>query len=158
MARSILRNVNRSDKYEISIVQKLTNDAEGNNVFPTIRELLCFAAMLGYALGKKNKFPENYKKHDVSWAQFLANESDDYIYLIAVGDTKSTECLKSEPVIDLVDIFEEYINGGFEVILSWFSKYSNQNGLKAVVSGLFDEGFINSENISKEEIVKSLSF
>ena len=154
----MLRNVNRSEKYEISIVQKLTNDPEGNNVFPTIRELLCFAAMLGYALGKKHKFPENYKKHDVSWAQFLANESDDYIYLIAVADTKSTECLKSEPVIDLVDIFEEYINGGFEVILSWFSKYSNQNGLKAIVSGLFDEGFINSENISKEEIVKSLSF
>ena len=158
MARNMLRNVNRSEKYEISIVQKLTNDPEGNNVFPTIRELLCFAAMLGYALGKKNKFPENYKKNDVSWAQFLANESDDYIYLIAVADTKSTECLKSEPVIDLVDIFEEYINGGFEVILSWFSKYSNQNGLKAIVSGLFDEGFINSENISKEEIVKSLSF
>ena len=59
MARNTLRNVNRSDKYEIPIVQKLTNDPQGNNVFPTIRELLCFAAMLGYALGKKNKFPEN---------------------------------------------------------------------------------------------------
>ena len=43
---------------EVSIVQKLVNDPDGKNVFPTIRELLCFAAMLGYALGKKIKFPE----------------------------------------------------------------------------------------------------
>ena len=158
MARNTLRNVNRSDKYEIPIVQKLTNDPQGNNVFPTIRELLCFAAILGYALGKKNKFPENHKKHDVSWSTFVANDSDDYIYFIGVADTKNTDCLKSDTDIDLVDIFEEYINGGFEIILSWFSKYSNQDGLKNIISGLFDEGFINSEDVSKEDIMKSLTF
>ena len=158
MARNALRNVNRSEKYEVSIVQKLVNDPDGKNVFPTIRELLCFAAMLGYALGKKIKFPENFKKNDVSWSQFVANDSDDYIYFIAVCDTKSTECLKSDPDFDLVDIFEEYINGGFEVISTWFLKYSNQNCLKAIISGLYDEGFIDNQNIDREDIMKSISF
>jgi dnd system-associated protein 4 len=158
MARNALRNVNRSEKYEASIVQKLVNDPDGKNVFPTIRELLCFAAMLGYALGKKIKFPENFKKNDVSWAQFVANDSDDYIYFIAVCDTKSTDCLKSNPNFDLVDVFEEYINGGFEVISTWFLKYSNQNCLKAIISGLYDEGFIDNQNIDRESIMKSISF
>ena len=158
MTRNLLRNVNRSDKYEISIIQKLTNDPEGNNIFPTIRELLCFAAMLGYALGKKIKFQENFKKHDVSWAQFVANESDDYIYFIAVCDTKNTDCLKSDTDIDLVDIFEEYINGGFEIISDWFAKYSTQSGLKVIISGLYDEGFIDNQNIEHEEIMKAINF
>ena len=158
MSKNFIRNVNRSEKYEIPIVQKLTNSSDGNNVFPTIRELLCFAAMLGYSLGKKNKFPENYKKNDVSWAQFIANGSDEYIYFLAVCDTKGTDCLKSDTNFDLVEIFEEYINGGFEIILDWFSRYSSQDTLKAIISGLYDEGFINSENISKEDIMKSLTF
>ena len=158
MSRSVLRSVNRSEKYEIPIVQKLTNSSDGNNVFPTIRELLCFAAMLGYSLGKKIKFPENYKKNDVSWAQFIANGSDEYIYFLAVCDTKGTDCLKSDTNIDLVDIFEEYINGGFEVILDWFSKYSSQDPLKAIISGLYNEGFINNHQIKREELLKSISF
>ena len=99
MAR--LRSVVRSKDHE-EMVQKLSRQSvDGKQtVFRTIRELLCFAAMLGFQMGKKAPLAENVRGEDVMIEEFERNESVDLIYLIAVADTGGTEILKSDSDID----------------------------------------------------------
>ena len=153
MPRLKIRNVNRSDINE-NLVQELV---VGKKIFSTIRELLCFAAMLGYSLKKKKRLPDG-KKHDVSYQQFEANDAIDNIYLISVCDTKSTDCLKPDSEVDIVTIFEEYAHAGLEIIQSWYVKYSTQDPQKALILGLYDEKFIDNEQISNEEIKEAIKF
>lgn len=153
MPRLRIRNVYRSEFNE-NLVQELVTEKK---IFSTIRELLCFSAMLGYALQRRKKLPDG-KKNDVSYQQFEANDAVDNIYLIAVCETQSTDCLRPESEVDMVTIFEEYAHGGLETIQSWYSKYSTQDPQKALISGLYDEKFIDNEQISKDEIREAIKF
>ena len=98
MAR--LRNINRSRKNE-DLVQRLATEKHpetDKTLFTTIRELLCFAAMLGYA--EKRRVPLNQKDgvEDVSYQQFEANDANDYIFLIALAETGSIDVFKADSV------------------------------------------------------------
>lgn len=153
MPRLRIRNVNRSDLHE-DLVQDLVT---GKKIFSTIRELLCFSAMLGYALKQRKKLPDG-KKHDVSYQQFEANDAVDNIYLISVCETKSTDCLRPDSDVDMVTIFEEYAHAGLEIIKSWYTKYSTQEPQKALILGLYDEKFIDNQDISNDQIKESIKF
>ena len=155
MAR--MRNVNRSQRYE-ALVQGLARQGEGGSIFSTIRELMCFAALLGYELGTREKLPKDLGTEDIQLSVFENNDSIDYIYMIAVGETGNTDVFRSDSEIDMVTIFEEYAHGGLGVIEDWMNQFSDAEGFKAIIQGLYSRGFITDETISEEDLIKSVSF
>ena len=155
MAR--LRNVNRSQKYE-ALVQGLARQGNGGSVFSTIRELMCFAALLGYELGAREQLPTDKGVEDIQISIFENNDSIDYIYMIAVGETGGTDVLRSDSEIDMVTIFEEYAHGGLGIIEDWMNQFSDTEGFKAIIQGLYSSGFISDETISEQDLIKSVSF
>ena len=58
----------------------------------------------------------------------------------------------------MVTIFEEYAHGGLGVIEDWMNQFSDAEGLKAIIQGLYSRGFITDETISEEDLIKSVSF
>ena len=157
MAR--LRSVVRSEEHE-KMVQNLSRQSvDGKQtVFRTIRELICFAAMLGFQMGKRSTLPDNKRGEDVMIEEFERNESIDLIYLIAVAHTGGTEVLKSDAEIDMVSIFEEYANGGFEILKGWLHKYRDEVGFQAILQGLKENGLIDDETADLQTIMDSVKF
>ena len=111
-------NINRSriheDMVQVLAVEKL-NGARWS-LFPTIRELLCFAALLGYSEGRRVPLDRSQGVEDVSYQQFERGDAEDLIYLIALAETKDPSVLKDGEEGRCATIFEEYVNGGLEVI------------------------------------------
>ena len=154
-----LRAVVRSKEHEKMIQNLSGQSVDGNQtVFKTIRELICFAAMLGYQMDKRSTLPDNKRGEDVMIEEFQRNESIDFIYLIAVADTGGTEVLKSDAEIDMVSIFEEYANGGFEILKGWLHKYRDAVGFQAILQGLKENDFIDDETADLQTIMDSLKF
>lgn len=111
-------NINRSHVHE-DMVQRLAMQklpGSDRTLFPTIRELLCFSALLGYS--EKRRIPIDRDKgvEDVQYEIFERGGTDDLIYLIALAETKDPEVLKDGEEKRCVNIFEEYANGGLQII------------------------------------------
>jgi dnd system-associated protein 4 len=157
MAR--LRAVVRSKEHE-DMVQKLARrSVDGKpTVFGTIRELICFAAMLGYQMGQRSIITDKKRGESVMIEEFNRNDTVDLIYLVAVADTAGTEVLKSDAEIDMVSIFEEYANGGFEILKAWLHRYQDQTGFQAILQGLKENGFIDNETVDMQTILESFKF
>lgn len=153
MAR--LRSVVRSRDHEDMVQRLSATSVDGTpTVFKTIRELLCFAAMLGFQMGKSS--PPSVRGEDVLIEEFNRNNSVDYIYLIAVAHTGDTEILKAESDIDMISIFEEYINGGLSVINGWLVQYRDEQGFGAILQGLKENGFIKDDIADLQTIIDNM--
>ena len=111
-------NINRSRVHE-DMVQRLAMEklpGTQRTLFPTIRELLCFAALLGYSERRRLPLEREKGVEDVSYQQFERGDSEDLIYLIALAETKDPEVLKDGGEDRCANIFEEYANGGLQII------------------------------------------
>ena len=78
-----LRNINRSDEHE-DFVQKLAvrnHPIKKRSIFPTIKDLLCFAAMLGFSEGKRIPLSSTHKKHDIQRQIFIDDGKINLIFL-----------------------------------------------------------------------------
>ena len=89
----------------------------GQKIFPSYRELLVFAAMVGFHHDKKSMV--NEKGFDIPQRIFESNESDAYIYLCALQDQKSGEIFREKNDNECWKIFESYANSGLEIINNW---------------------------------------
>jgi dnd system-associated protein 4 len=139
--RSIIRS-----KAHGPLIAKLTlkDPKTGIAAFPTIKALQCYAALLGF--DQKRREPLDKKEtENIEWHTFNNDGYTQYIYLIALAETKSINVLKydvdnSQPgdaEEDMVRIFEEYANGGFAILESWLSKTpGDPYGAKAILNGL----------------------
>lgn len=152
-----LRSVVRNKQHE-QMVQQLKTPDEGKGVFGTFRELMCFAAVLGYQMGRRTSIPDNSRGPDIMIEEFNRNDSVDLIYLMAVAESKSADILKSDSEIDMVTIFEEYANGGLEIIKSWMTQYNDPIGFQAILQGLKSNGFIDDETAKIEDIMETFKF
>ena len=89
-------NINRSRIYE-DVVQKLAgNNLPGvdRRLFPTIRELLCFAALLGFSESRRVPLDRSQGVEDISYQQFERGDSENLIYLIALADNGTIDILR----------------------------------------------------------------
>ena len=111
-------NINRSRIHEDMVQRLAVHKLPGADraLFPTIRELLCFAALLGYS--ERRRLPLDREKgvEDVSYQQFERGDAEDLIYLIALAESKDPDVLKDGEESRCAAIFEEYANGGLQII------------------------------------------
>tara|TARA_B100001175_G_C19183934_1_gene483415 strand:- start:102 stop:578 length:477 start_codon:yes stop_codon:yes gene_type:complete len=152
-----LRNINRSDEHE-EFVQKLAirnHSIKKSSIFPTIKDLLCFAATLGFSEGKRVPLSSEHKKHDIQRQIFIDDGKINLIFLIALSELKDVNILRDDNEVDIIEIFEEYANGGLEIMKSWeLDVPDDGNGDKAIVNGLIKNKYlsINQEEDSKTPI------
>ena len=111
-------SINRSRIHEELVQNLAVNKVPGaeRSLFPTIRELICFAALLGYSEGRRIPIDKDKGVEDISYQQFERGDSEDLIYLIALADTKDPSILKEGQERRCADVFEEYANGGLQII------------------------------------------
>jgi dnd system-associated protein 4 len=96
MTKNTFPNINRSKIHEELVqslaVEKLNGAAR--SIFPTIRELLCFAAILGFSKSKRIPLDKSKGTEDVSYQQMERFGDDELIFLIAVAEENDAEILK----------------------------------------------------------------
>lgn len=149
-----MRSIYRS-KEHADIIKKLMdkNPETGLAVFSTIKALQCFAAVLGFDQGRRKKLDRG-NTENIEWHTFENTHHTHYIYLIALAETTNLNALKydvensddSESGENMVEIFEEYANGGFEIIRGWLEKTpGDPYGDKALLVAIEKAGFTKKE-------------
>ncbi len=145
MSSGRLPNIHRSKKHE-AMVQRLCMEKEGGmtkQLFPTIREFMCFCALLGYALSRRRELDKSYGPHeDIAGAQFDRGDSEDIVFMIALADSRDTDILRLGREADAVAIFEEYAFGGMEIVNDWLLQNGGEAPDSAILAGLKQHGFI----------------
>ena len=150
MARSIYRSKDHSE-----IIKRLTdrNPETGVAVFPTIKALQCFAAVLGFDHKRRIKL-DRRNVENIEWHTFNNDNFTHYIYLIALAETSDMNVLKydiensesTDENENMMEIFEAYANGGFEIIRNWLDKTpSDPYGDRALLIGMEKAGFLKKE-------------
>lgn len=58
------------------------------------------------------------------------------VFALALADQKNSDILRPEKEKDCVQIYEEYANGGLDLVQSWIDRYSDLSVEDAVWRGL----------------------
>lgn len=106
MARRVRR---ASDKDQL-----LKTLLENQQPFATMAEALIFAGALGFAEDRRSPFEKSSEQ--IPWEVFANTGSVAIIDMMAAAATDETETLGDDRVDDRLTIFEEYANGGLEII------------------------------------------
>jgi dnd system-associated protein 4 len=137
-------NINRSRVYEDAVQQLAAKPLADTDrrLFPTIRELLCFAALLGFS--EKRRLPLDRSKgvEDVSYQQFERGNAEDLIYLIALAEAQNVDILREGEERKCADIFEEYANGGLAIINDCLLRSGGEHPDRALMSMLRERKYL----------------
>lgn len=123
-------------------VQKIPDS--DRTLFPTIRELLCFAALLGFSEMRRLPLDRKAGVEDVSYQRFEMGDSDDLIYLIALAETKDPKILNEGEEKKCAEIFEEYANGGLHIIQDAINKGGGEYLERDIFEMLMERGYLSS--------------
>jgi dnd system-associated protein 4 len=139
-----MRPVRRSKRHE-TLVRQLTEGANpqaSRSVFPTMRELMCFAAVLGFE--KSRKKPLESTTLEIDGRTFENHQQSlDILYLIALADEKDVEVLRENNEDQCLAIFEQYAEGGFEEISAWLKERpDDEHGDTAILEAMQKKGFL----------------
>jgi dnd system-associated protein 4 len=117
-----MRAIKRDDDYE-DIVKALGERPHPDNrqpVFGTMRDVLVFAAAVGYSQNKSK--PLGKKTSDIPFRIFESKpELVEFMYLLALASSKDKDIVQASTENDdkIATIFEQYANGGLELISEW---------------------------------------
>ena len=125
-------SVNRSKIFE-PIVQKLSGEKavlfaeSGKKMFPTIREFLTFCALLGFQNETRVKIDTSTGTEDIQGVIYEDTEALEFIWLVGLAETQNIELLQDGNERKCVGIFEEYANGGLQILHSKLSSASEEH-------------------------------
>lgn len=151
-----LRQVMRRRHFEriYEMLAKPTSD-RSPRVFGTIKELLCFAAFLGFAQDRRVPFEKSDILDDIQ-EQIFAKDDDALraILLIGLAHAGTIDIFHPDRTDELVRAFEEYANGGMEIIAQWIDDHpTDLSGHDAIIRGLREKELLpaaREENQRKE--------
>jgi len=112
----------RVAKDKTDLMRSLTVGERNNNgTFQTYADAIAFAASLGVKRRKRSPLGEIAKREPapISLEVFVSRGYEPLFYLFAVSETSDTQLLSSTEAIaetQRVEIFEEYANGGLEIL------------------------------------------
>ncbi|MES3081188.1 DNA phosphorothioation-associated protein 4 [Sphingomonas faeni] len=140
-----LPNIFRSRIYE-EVVQKLATvplpDSE-RRLFPTIREVLCFAALLGFSEQRRLPLDRSQGVEDVSYQQFERDQNAEFlVFLIALAEGGGADVLREGREQDCATVFEEYANGGLAIIKDHLLRAGGEYPDRALMGLLRERGYL----------------
>lgn len=113
--------VHREDCFE-AIVEKFCstkNSADTEYVFSTVKELMVFAAIVGFQLDEFKPLQSKSNCISISMETYATTKHDAYIYLLALAKKPTLDILKDEHLREAISIFEGYCNAGLQHIDNW---------------------------------------
>lgn len=138
-------NINRSKLHE-DLVQRLSMvniPGSDRKLFPTIRELLCFAALLGFSEQRRVPLDRSAGVEDISYQQFERDSAaEDLLWTIAVAETQDTEVLRDGEEARCATIFEEYANGGLGLIKDFLLRNGGEYPDRALIALLKERKYL----------------
>ncbi|WP_374576324.1 DNA phosphorothioation-associated protein 4 [Phenylobacterium sp.] len=138
-------NINRSRVHE-ELVQRLSMQnipGSDRKLFPTIRELLCFAALLGFSEQRRVPLDRSQGVEDISYQQFEREPAaEDLLWTIAVAETGDVEVLREGEEIRCAQIFEEYANGGLGLIKDFMLRNGGEYPDRALMALLKERKYL----------------
>lgn len=113
MASEQPRRVRRPKDKE-DLVQRLTEGKEA--VFSTYRDLLIFSASLGYYHAEKKPFKAT--SEPIPWSYFMHTPGEQLVDMLTAANVSDPAALGASPELfnQRLELFEEYANGGLEVL------------------------------------------
>lgn len=130
--------VHRDSRFE-SLEERFCSTKGAKNdfqVFGTVKELMVFAALVGYQLDDYQPLESKVNTTPILLDTYATTGHDAYIYLIALAKESSLDILKDEHLRSAVNIFEAYCNSGLKHIDSWIM---NNIGESMVTNILFNQ-------------------
>jgi dnd system-associated protein 4 len=152
-------NINRSRVHEELVQQLSMQNVPGTDrkLFPTIRELLCFAALLGFSEQRRIPLDRDAGVEDVSYQQFERDPAaEDLLWTIAVAETGDVEVLREGEEARCAQIFEEYANGGLGLIKDFFLRNGGEYPDRALMALLKERKYLLSA--AKEPDLGAITF
>ena len=131
--RLIKNPVRRSKVFEETLQQLGGKDAE---LFPTLREALTFCAVLGYKERRKRPLDPSAGMEDIAGAQYQMNSAVDMVFALALADSETSDILRPDRERECIQIYEEYANGGLELVQTWIDRFADVDVEDAVWRGL----------------------
>lgn len=132
-----LPNINRSKVYD-DLVQRLVHQhvpGSERKLFATIRELLCFAALLGFSEERRLPLDRSQGTDDIMYSIFEADPAaEDLVWALAVAETQDVEVLREGNEKRCGEIFEEYANGGLAIIKDYFLRNGGEYPDRALLA------------------------
>lgn len=128
-------------------------------IFPTLRDLLCFAAILGFEM--ETRVPIHTQSDTFVDGRVFERDdlSMDLMYLIGLADARDVDVLRDENEEKLASVFEEYANGGLRVLGDWLLEHpEDPSGDKALVAALISKGFLEVGHKSLHEVAAEVTF
>lgn len=122
--------IKRNRKYEPIVDRLCSRKCSYSNrpLFQFNKDLMVFAAMVGYTLGITEDLEPDAIQ--IVLSTYASDEKDGFIYLIALMETQDASRLKNDHIQDSVKFFEKYCNGGLSVIKGWLD--ANQGDVEGV--------------------------
>jgi dnd system-associated protein 4 len=155
-----VKNVRRVVDHEVlvKLLAEKSHPKTQRSIFPTMRELMCFAAALGFQEGRRKSL--SGKTAEIDGRIFENSDSaTDMVYLVALAGAGDIGILQPDRDDEAVSIFEEYANGGFEVLDEWLAAHAGDiDGDQAMLNGLTSSGLLGNSAPSIETALTEVKF
>lgn len=142
--------VKRSREYEETL-QKL--GSKESKIFPTLREALTFCAVLGFKERRRRPLSSGKGTEDIAAAQYHGVEAVNIMFALALAETGKIDILRPENESECVKIYEEFANGGLELVQSWIDRYADIDIEQAIWRGLQSIGVKPTKDHSVTDVV-----
>ena len=155
-----MKSVQRDIKHEPLVRQlaETVNPATKRSLFPTMRELLCFAAALGFQMDRRVSLGEETAEVDGRVFENL-DSAVDMIYLVGLAGTRDVGILQPEREEELIKVFEEYANGGLLILGEWLrAQGGDVYGDQAILSALRREELLRDSPKSVAQATSDVVF
>ena len=144
----------RTQKVKVDNIE--IKKGSSSDFFPSRYDLMLFLAAIGKKLGKRKKLPK-VKKERIDFVpnNVLENNYDKLfgqilIYLIDEKGIKSIDKEKEVFEAEAIDIFEEYLNAGFEILDTWIAG-KTIDPREIIISRLTDTGILKEIDSEPED-------
>jgi dnd system-associated protein 4 len=97
---------------------EMLTDEEAGGVFQTFKDLMVFAAALGFASERRVEFERSAEP--IPWSVFGGPQDEAMVNMIAATEEETLDILSNARFDDRLRIFEEYAMGGLDVLSERF--------------------------------------
>ena len=83
----------------------------------------------------------------------------DLLYLIALAEKRDVDILREENEDKMIQVFEEYANGGLQVLTDWLREHpEDPNGDRALLAALVSKGLLDTGDKPLHKVAAEVSF
>lgn len=142
-------NISRSENYA-NLLATLGNTK--NSPFSTLKGALTFCALLGFNEGRKTPLGAKHAS-TIEWHVYM-DDNLSIMFALALAETNDPKILSKSREPEMVQIYEEYANGGLSIVDGWLEKYNNIPIHTAIIRGMANIGFSSPKYENDEKKIE----